>query len=79
MCIITPLKYKISHIIIGFCAYNYNILWAAILLYQFIQYWYNIRFYIFDYKILPNNTLNHTINKLYDYVIGYLIAYIYYK
>ena len=71
--------YKINHIIIG-CLLgilNGTFLIAGIMfifLYQLIQLIFNFRFFFYgSKKIKKGNSLKHTINKLIDYLIGFLI------
>ena len=74
--------YKMNHIIIGFligltkCKY---ILIIAILIYQLIQLICNIRFFIYNFEIKKGNSLQHTINKLFDYLFSFIIIIIFIK
>lgn len=71
--------YKIHHIIIGsfLGVLNQSFLIPGIiliLLYQLFQLFFNIRFFVNDsVKIKKGNSLKHTLNKLVDYLIGFLI------
>lgn len=71
--------YILNHILIGFLVglikYKY-ILILGIIVYQFIQLIFNVRFFIYDFKIKKGNSLNHTLNKLFQYVSGFLISVI---
>ena len=66
--------YLVSHLIFGFLSYYYTVLVYYIVVYQFIQYIFNVRFFIFEMKIKSGNSLEHTLIKLSEYVAGYLFA-----
>jgi len=77
-----PLVYSLSHLTVGFISYKYLWLIPIIVIYQFIQYMKNIRFFFLgSSKSLINkgNNLSHTIYKLFEYIVGFIIAYIYYN
>jgi len=69
--------YILNHILIGFFVglikYKY-ILILLIILYQFIQLIFNVRFFIYDFKIKKGNSLKHTLNKLLQYLYGFLVS-----
>lgn len=71
--------YILNHILIGFFVgitkYKY-ILIISIIIYQFIQFIFNVRFFIYDFKIKKGNSLKHTLNKLLQYIIGFIIGLI---
>jgi hypothetical protein len=72
-----PIIYSISHIIIGYISYHYLHIIPLIFIYQFLQLFLNKRFFFFDKKVIykNGNTINHTIYKLGEYIIGFIIAY----
>ena len=45
----------------------------SILLYQFGQLAKNIRYFMFDNRIETGNSIEHTMNKLKDFLIGFTI------
>lgn len=69
--------YILNHILIGFfiglIKYKY-ILILLIILYQFIQLIFNVRFFIYDFQIKKGNSLEHTLTKLLQYLCGFLIS-----
>lgn len=72
--------YILTHILIGFFVglvvkYKY-ILILGILLFQFSQFIFNVRFFIYDFKIKKGNSLKHTLNKLLQYLFGFIISII---
>ena len=82
-----PLLYLLSHIILGFISYYYNKLVILFLIYQFIQYYFNIRFFLLDVKCFhnikkcykKNNNILHTSKKITQFIYGYLIAFFFNK
>jgi hypothetical protein len=74
-----PFIYILSHITIGYIAFFYTELLVAILGYQVLQLLLNVRFFIFSWKIESGNSIEHTVLKLLEYCLGYLIAFMQYK
>ena len=75
------LNYRITHIIQGLILYCFSykiqlILTSIILIYQFSQYFFKVRYYIHLNKFLNGNSIQHTLNKLQDYLLGYFIGYL---
>lgn len=75
------LGYRLVHILIGVIIYiykdsslGYNIFLGA-LAYQTVQYMYNIRFYISTMSIKKGINTEHFLNKLYDHILGFMLAY----
>ena len=73
--------YRLIHILIGVLVYiyratsiGYNIFLGA-LVYQTVQYMYNIRFYISTMSIKKGLNTKHFLNKLSDHILGFMIAY----
>ena len=52
------------------------VLLLSIIIYQLGQYYLNIRLFIFDNKVMEGNSLQHTVNKLQDYLFGFCIILI---
>ena len=52
------------------------ILLISIIIYQLGQYYLNVRFFLFDNRVAEGNSLEHTINKLQDYLFGFCIILI---
>jgi hypothetical protein len=76
--------YRYSHMIIGgifvikTIPYKYKIgLFCAILIYQFGQLLFNVRCFFNKNKLVSGNSINHTLNKLLDYFLGYVIIWIF--
>jgi hypothetical protein len=74
-----PFIYILSHIVIGYIAFFYTELLVAIFGYQVLQLLLNVRFFIFSWKIEAGNSIEHTIIKFLEYLVGYLIAFMQYK
>jgi hypothetical protein len=80
------LEYKLIHLLGGGiiavesipCYYRKQ-LFIMIICYQLLQLFGNFRFFIFQKKIVKGNSIDHTINKLRDYFIGYLLVWILYR
>lgn len=71
-----PIYYAISHILVGFIAVWYPILGVIGIIYQFIQYILNVRFFPIELTWRPGNNLYHTSVKLFEIGIGYILGYI---
>ena len=55
---------------------NYRIiLFYIILIYQFSQLIFNVRYFFNKNKLLKGNCLKHTLNKLFDFILGYSIVF----
>lgn len=77
-----PLIYSISHLVIGFISYSNLWLIPVIIVYQCIQYFIGVRFFFLGSTgtyIDNGNNISHTIYKLFEYVVGFIVAYIYYE
>ena len=73
--------YRLVHLLIGALIYiyrdspiGYNIFLGA-LIYQTVQYMYNVRFYISTMSIKKGLNTKHFLNKLSDHIVGFIIAY----
>mgnify|MGYP006081793801 CR=1 FL=1 len=78
--------HKLSHMFSGYvllAIYNHSdtvkfkvlsiLVLLGILVYQFGQYFFNIRIFLDLLEVKSGNSLAHTFNKLGDYIIGVLI------
>jgi len=78
--------YRFKHIILGgllgvkyFSIKIRLLLFIIIVIYQLFQLLFNIRFFLFSKEIIrKGNSIKHTINKLLDYLYGYIIVIIIY-
>lgn len=69
-----PPIYMIIHVLSGFAAYSYPILLFAIIGYHFLQYFLNVRFFVFEMTYKEGNSLEHTALKLFEVAVGYFLA-----
>ena len=69
--------YMISHILIGIIGYFFPALLIAFLAYQFIQYVFGFRFFLFEMAIKSHNSLEHTSYKIMEAFIGYISTMLY--
>lgn len=67
--------YVISHIITGAISYFYPVIWIGIIIYQLSQLCMNKRFFLCNRQkcIRDGNSIKHTLYKLSQYLLGYLI------
>ena len=72
--------YRLVHLLLGASVYvykdtriGYNI-FLGILMYQTIQYMYNVRFYISTLSTKKGLNTEHFLNKLSDHIIGFMLA-----
>jgi len=70
----TPPLYIILHIVLGFISYKYPLLLFAFVLYQFLQYALNVRFFGFTWEIQSGNSLDYTMYKLAQFGLGLVLA-----
>lgn len=79
-----PLLYSLSHYLLGFFAYYFRFILFIFIIYQLIQYIFNIRFFLLSKECLINikncvkkgNNLKHTLHKLGEFFIGYILSLI---
>lgn len=71
--------YWASHVVWGIVAYFYPILLVEIVVYQLTQWALNIRLFVFTWEVREGNSLKYTIYKLLQYLVGFLIAFIWNK
>ena len=84
MNIAIPSIYILSHYILGFISYFQKWIIIPFLLYQLGQLIFNIRFYFLDRNCyqknegcyVMGNSFHHTMIKISQFLIGYLIIYI---
>jgi len=69
-----PLSYAIIHIILGVIAAFYTPVALLFLIYQFSQLALDRRFFLFEWQIKTGNSLDHTLVKLFEFLIGFLIG-----
>ena len=73
--------YSVTHYIQGFLiflltsVYNNNVLLVYSMCYQSGQYFYNIRIYIPRLEIKQGHNFKHLVNKVSEYVSGYVIGW----
>lgn len=70
-----PIYYTLIHVLIGAIAYYYSIFGIIYIIYQFGQLYYNKRIFLFQWKIENGNTIVHTLIKMGEFMIGWLLAY----
>ena len=66
-----PIIYTLSHVMIGFVGYFYIELLILFLIYQFSQLIINKRFFLFEFKLKEGNSLEHTLYKLRETLVGF--------
>jgi len=71
--------YMISHVLIGIIGYFFPVLLIAFLAYQFLQYIFGFRFFLFDMAIKSHNSLEHTSYKIIEAFIGYITTMLFMK
>jgi hypothetical protein len=69
-----PMVYVTIHILTGSIAYYYPTFLFFILAYHLLQYGLNVRFFIFQWKLGKGNSIEHTVVKLLEVLLGYLLA-----
>jgi hypothetical protein len=69
-----PYYYAVSHIFFGFIAAWFPWFGIFIVTYQLLQLAFNVRVFVIEGSILPNNTWQHTAQKLSEIGLGYIIG-----
>jgi hypothetical protein len=69
--------YLVTHIILGIIGYFYPKVLYLTIGYQLAQYFFNIRFFLFEGAIKSGNSLQHTSVKLSEVAFGYILAMLY--
>ena len=75
----TPPLYLGIHILSGMISYFYPVLMILFLSYQLFQWICNVRFFFFSWEIKEGNSTFYTFYKIMQYVVGYLMVYIYFN
>ena len=71
-----PFYYCLIHVVAGIIAFYYPIFGVVFLLYQLSQYFLNVRYFMFEWKIKDGNSLAHTSVKIGEFCVGLLIGYV---
>jgi hypothetical protein len=69
-----PRHYVVSHFLIGFAASYYPVIGILALIYQLGQYYFNVRVFPVEGKIIQGNSAHVTSIKLTEITVGYLIG-----
>ena len=69
-----PIHYTISHVLIGFVSSYYTWVGILALVYQLTQLVFNVRFFPVERRIGIGNSVEHTIMKLLEMLMGYSIG-----
>lgn len=69
-----PSIYLITHVCLGVVSFFYTPLLWAFLVYQIFQLAINKRFFIFEWRIKNGNSIEHTVVKLLEFFLGFLIG-----
>lgn len=80
-----PLIYSLSHYLLGYLSFYCKFIIIIFTFYQLLQYIFNIRFFLLNRNCFKNfkscikkgNNLKHTLYKLMEFFIGYIIAFIF--
>lgn len=70
-----PPVYVVIHILSGVIGYFFPVVLLIMVLYHFLQYFLEVRFFIFDLNYKTGNSIEHTCVKLFEVLIGYLLAF----
>jgi hypothetical protein len=70
-----PFYYAMIHVLLGALSYYYSTLGIAYFIYQFGQLYFNKRVFLFQWKIENGNTFVHTLIKLGEFMMGWIIVY----
>jgi len=69
-----PSAYLLIHIFLGIISVFYTPLVWIFLGYQFLQLILKKRFFLFEWRIKNGNSIEHTVVKLIEFFIGFLIG-----
>ena len=69
-----PPIYALTHILMGFVGAWYPTLLVLAVVYQFVQYIFNFRFFIFEMTVRSGNSFDHTGLKLLEMFFGYFFG-----
>ncbi len=70
-----PPLYTASHIGFGVLSFFIPAFIPIFLIYQFVQYWFNVRFFMKEKEIREGNSIAHTGIKFAEFSLGLLIGY----
>jgi hypothetical protein len=71
-----PPIYTLIHVLTGVAGYFFPWVLIATVLYHFLQYFLDVRFFVFEWTYEEENSLEHTFMKLAETAIGYGLAYL---
>ena len=66
--------YAVTHILAGFLGAWYTVILVLAVVYQLSQYFFHVRFFLFELSIKSGNSIQHTSLKLLEILLGYLIG-----
>jgi len=69
-----PQIYAVTHVLLGFIGFQYPAILFLAVAYQLLQYFLDIRFFVFQGRIEKGNSLQHTGLKLFEILIGFLLG-----
>ena len=69
-----PQIYAVTHVLLGFIGSQYPAILFLVVAYQLLQYFWDIRFFVFQGRIEKGNSLQHTGLKLFEILIGYFLG-----
>ena len=69
-----PPIYAFIHVLSGVAGYFYPAILVTVFAYHVLQYYLDVRFFAFDREIREGNSLEHTMLKLTEVSIGYILA-----
>ena len=69
-----PFYYSFFHIAVGFLSAWIPGLLAFVLVYQIVQLLLNKRFFLFEGEIREGNSLEHTLLKIAEVLLGFLLG-----
>ena len=79
-----PIIYRLSHYVLGALSVKYSFIAIIFLLYQFSQWYLNLRFFLlnldcynmkFDKCFKSGNSINHTLKKIGEFIAGYIVCF----
>jgi hypothetical protein len=71
-----PFYYTLSHIICGMISFHCPFIGVLFLIYQFLQLYLDKRFFVFELRIRDGNSIDHTLVKIKEFLIGVLFGLI---
>ena len=70
-----PFYYTILHALIGALSYYCRTLGIVYFIYQFGLLYFNKRVFLFQWKMENGNTFFHTLIKMVEFVIGWMVVH----